>query len=66
MRVYVYEYEISLVGTNKIEHRIESFTDVNDFIARVKHYKDKYYISNEKCYVGEVKEINKEKVLNPF
>lgn len=62
-KVYVYEYDIVV---NKTEHRIECFTDLNEFIARVKHFQDKYYIFNEKCYVGDLKEISKEKVLNPF
>ncbi|HFD2052083.1 TPA: hypothetical protein ACF2DE_002814 [Clostridium perfringens] len=63
MKAYVYEYDII---TNKTEHRVESFTDLNEFIARVKHFQDKFYISNEKCYVGDLKEIDKERVLNPF
>lgn len=64
MKTYVYEYDIMVSA--KIEHRVESFTDVNEFIARVKHFQNKFYISNEKCYIGDLKEIGVEKVLNPF
>lgn len=65
MKAYVYQYKI-LLPTGKEEIRTETFTDVKAFIEAVGNKQEKYYISEEKCFGGELEEINKHFVLNPF
>ena len=64
MEVYIVKYEL-LKNDNKTE-RTECFTDVGDFISRVKQINTKWYIQNIETYVGKANKINKEKVLKPF
>lgn len=69
MKVYILEYDLEIVkmySSSETEHRKESYLDMVNFINAVKRSKDKWYISNIKTYVGEAKEIDIEKVLNPF
>jgi hypothetical protein len=70
MKVYVYEYDFEIMKANsfksEIEHRVESFTDFNDFIRVIEKNQGKWYISNEKTYAGTINEIDISKVLNPL
>ncbi|NFG95998.1 hypothetical protein FC824_05555 [Clostridium sporogenes] len=69
MKVYVLEYDLEIVkaySPSETEHRKESYLDMIYFIDAVKRNQDKWYISNMKAYVGEAKEIDIKKVLNPF
>jgi len=71
MKVYVLEYDFELIKmnsllTSEIEHRKETYLDVTKFINRVKDLNGKWYNSNIKVYTGIVKEIDIDKVLNPF
>lgn len=67
MKAYILEYDFEAMKVlNEDEHKIESFTDVTEFINRVKYVKGQYYNSNIKVYSGEVKELDIEKVLNPL
>ena len=78
MKVYVVEYDFKYIKVGKIdsddiEHRVEYFTDLSEFIARVKYLKENdtvswgiQYILNLKTYSGVLDEIDPEKVINPF
>lgn len=70
MKVYVVEYDFEIAKSNSFdsdtEQRIRTFTDVTEFINEVKRIQDKWYISNIKTHVGETKEVELDKVLNPF
>lgn len=66
MKIYAIKYNI-MVGT-KTEHRSECFTEITEFLERVKYLSrpDKYYISDIEVYSGVLEEIAIDKVLNPF
>lgn len=70
MKVYVLEYDLEMIKANSvisnIEHKTYAFMDITEFIYEVRRIQDKWYISNIKTYVGETKEIEVDKVLNPF
>jgi hypothetical protein len=70
MKVYAIEYDFTTMkvnlGVSDTEHRIETYTDVTEFINRTKYLEDKYYTSDLRVYSGELEEVNVEKVLNPF
>lgn len=70
MKVYVYEYDLEIMGAmtfeSKTEHRVESFTDFNNFIRVIERNQDKWYISNEKTYACTINEIDIDRVLNPL
>jgi hypothetical protein len=69
MKLYAIEYDFEPMTLNlntKIEHRIEMFSDVTEFINKAKYLNDKYYNSNIKVYSGEMEELNINRVLNPL
>lgn len=70
MKVYVYEYDLEIMGAvtfeSKVEHRVESFTDFKDFNTAINRNQGKWYISNEKTYAGTINEIDIDRVLNPL
>ena len=81
MKVYAVEYDFDLYTVNSCcepvstERRTETFKDVTEFINRVKTLStdkvsylsgNKDYIRNLKTYSGELKEIDINKVINPF
>jgi hypothetical protein len=70
MKVYAIEYDFTTMkvglGVSDTEHRIETYTDVTEFINRTKYLEDKYYTSNLRVYSGELEEVNVGKVINPF
>ncbi|MBM7836335.1 hypothetical protein [Clostridium sardiniense] len=66
MDVFVYEYDVRpMFIFSEDKRKIKVFTDSSDFISCVKSKQNKE-IFNERCYIGEVKEINKDSILNPF
>lgn len=70
MKVYVYEYDLEILGAfkcnSKVEHIAESFTDFKDFNTAVNRNQGKWYVSNEKTYAGAINEIAIDRVLNPL
>lgn len=78
MKAYVVEYDFKVIKVNQInsdeiEHRIESFTEVTEFIECVRRLKTQdttmwgtKYILNLKTYVGDLVEIDSDKVINPI
>lgn len=64
MKIYAIEYDI-MIGV-EIEHRVETYTDIGEFINRVKYLNDKYYITDIYVYSGELARIDINKILNPF
>mgnify|MGYP001443388880 CR=1 FL=1 len=80
MKIYAVEYDFNIITIKcekkPPEHRVETFTNPHDFIARVKQLEEVTYEMHEamgekvntniKTYGGELKEIPLKKVLDPF
>lgn len=80
MKAYVIEYDFNVVTVNmeakSPEHRVECFTQPQEFLARAQYIANATSVYHEaagvkmhtniKTYGGELKEIPLSKVLNPF
>ena len=69
MKAYILEYDFEAMSfkLNELnEHRIESYTDVTEFINRVKYVNGQSYMYNLKTYSGELNEIDVDRVLSPL
>lgn len=67
MKAYTVEYGFEIRNVHwtliNTEQRLRMFHNVREFVNEVHRLKDVPYVHNIKCYVGELEEINIEKVL---
>ena len=74
MKVYGMQYSTELMSSNNTRSLTPNtssevskvYTSASEFVSDVYHTYNDYRFSNVKVFVGELKEIPVDKVLNPF